>query len=150
MDRLWNGVEHWATYPTGHGVPPPLSTCHLQLLCQCFSKHCVDRPNNSASQQLIGETLTTGNVTVARFEKNTLISMISNSVTHLQSYTNTAVADIAGNSALEPMSPYQAPISQHRAPMMPHRSPMLPHRDATKSVRVLHDVSQCFKGTVWQ
>ena len=150
MDRLWDGVEHWATYPTGHGVPLPLSTSRLQLLCQCFSKQRKDRPNNSASQQLIGKTLTTGNVT--RFEKNTHISLISNSVTHLQSYINTAIADIAGNSALAPMSPYRAPISQHQALMLPHQSPMLLHRDATTSVRVFHDVSQCFKfkGTVWQ
>ena len=34
-----------------------------------------------------------------RFGKSTHISMISNSVTHLRSYTNSATADIAGNSA---------------------------------------------------
>ena len=34
------------------------------------------------------------------------ISMISNSVTHLQSYTNTTIADIAKNSALiSPVTP---------------------------------------------
>ena len=38
-----------------------------------------------------------------RFGKSTHISMISNSVTHLRSYTNYAIADIAGNSA--PKSP---------------------------------------------
>ena len=38
-----------------------------------------------------------------RFGKSTHISMISNSVTHLRSYTNSAIADIAGNSA--PISP---------------------------------------------
>ena len=38
-----------------------------------------------------------------RFRKSTHISMISNSVRHLRSYTNSAIADIAGNSA--PISP---------------------------------------------
>ena len=38
-----------------------------------------------------------------RFGKSTHISMISNSVTHLRSYTNSAIADIAINSA--PISP---------------------------------------------
>ena len=40
---------------------------------------------------------------ILRFGKSTHISMISNSVTHLQSYTNSAIADIAGNST--PISP---------------------------------------------
>ena len=35
-----------------------------------------------------------------RFGKSTHISMISNSVTHLQRYTNFAIADITGNSML--------------------------------------------------
>ena len=39
----------------------------------------------------------------ARFGRSTHISMISNSVTHLRSYTNSAIADIAENSA--PISP---------------------------------------------
>ena len=34
-----------------------------------------------------------------RFGKTTRISMISNRVTHLRSYTNSAIADITGNSA---------------------------------------------------
>ena len=38
-----------------------------------------------------------------RFGKSTHISMISNSVTPLRSYTNSAIADIAVNSA--PISP---------------------------------------------
>ena len=44
--------------------------------------------------------------TLDRFGKSTHISMISNSVTHLRSYTNSAIADIAGNSA--PISPVTA------------------------------------------
>ena len=39
----------------------------------------------------------------SRFGKSTHISMISNSVTHLRSYTNSAIADIAANSV--PISP---------------------------------------------
>ena len=75
--------------------------------------------------------------------------MMSNSVTHLRSYTNTA---IAGNSA--PMSPRRAPMSPaerrcrppsadvaRRAPMSPRREPMSPHRMAS--------VSQCFKFVSW-
>ena len=37
-------------------------------------------------------------LTIGRFGKSTHISIISNSVTHLRSYTNSATADIAGNS----------------------------------------------------
>ena len=40
------------------------------------------------------------------FHPGSHISMISNSVTHLQSYTNSAIADIAGNSApIPPVTP---------------------------------------------
>ena len=39
------------------------------------------------------------NVTADRFGKSTHISIIRNSVTHLRSYTNSSIADIAGNSA---------------------------------------------------
>ena len=43
---------------------------------------------------------------LSRFGKSTHISMISNSVTHLRSYTNSAIADIAGNSApILPVTP---------------------------------------------
>ena len=38
----------------------------------------------------------------SRFGKNTHISKISNSVTHLRSYNNSAITDIAGNSVLGP------------------------------------------------
>ena len=41
-----------------------------------------------------------------RFGKSAHISMISNSVTHLRSYTNSAIADIAGNfAAISPVTP---------------------------------------------
>ena len=53
------------------------------------------------------------------------ISMISNSVTHLRSYTNSAIADIAGNSA---PSPRRALTSLHRAPMSPYRVLISSHR----------------------
>ena len=46
-----------------------------------------------------------------RFGKSTHNSMISNSVTHLRSYTNTAIAE---DSARAPMSPHRMPISLHR------------------------------------
>ena len=58
------------------------------------------------------------------FGKSTHISMISNSVTHLRSYTNSAIADIAGNSARAPMSPCRSPMSPRRSPMSPHRAPI--------------------------
>ena len=48
----------------------------------------------------------------ARFGKSTHISKISNSVTHLRSYTNSAIADIAGNSA--PISPVTPRDSRRR------------------------------------
>ena len=38
------------------------------------------------------------NVNGYRSEKNTHISMVSNSVRHLRSYTNTAIVNIDGNS----------------------------------------------------
>ena len=46
-----------------------------------------------------------------RFGKSTHISIISNSVTHLRSYTNSAIADIARNSA--PISPV-TPLDSRR------------------------------------
>ena len=51
------------------------------------------------------------NVTTTRSGKNTHISRISNSVTHLRSYTNTAIADI------QPISPWRAPISARQVPI---------------------------------
>ena len=68
------------------------------------------------------------NGAVRRSGKSTHISMISNSVTYLPSYTNTA---IASNSA-------RLPTSTHRAPMSPHRAPISSHQ--MMSVRVFHDV----------
>ena len=47
----------------------------------------------------LNETRTKTNFPIGRSGKYTHISMISNSVTHLQSYTNTAITDIAGDSA---------------------------------------------------
>ena len=46
-----------------------------------------------------------GNIMDNRSEKNILISRIINSVTHLQSFSNTAVADIL------PETPYREPRS---------------------------------------
>ena len=70
--------------------------------------------------------------------------MISNSVTHLRSYTKFT---IAGNSMLispwtwrAPMLPCQAPMSLHRAPISSHRM---------KSVQVFCEVSHCFKSVSW-
>ena len=62
--------------------------------------------------------------------------MISNSVIHLQSYTNSAITNIAGNSARAPLSPHQAPRSPHRAPISLHQM---------ANVREFCDVSQCVK-----
>ena len=45
------------------------------------------------------------------FGKSTHIAMISNSVTHLRSYTNSTIADITGNSTQAPISLRQAPMS---------------------------------------
>ena len=77
----------------------------------------------------------------SRFGKSTHISMISNSVTHLRSYTNSAIADIAGNSApISPVtpcdrrrrrvttSPHPATTSPHPATTSPHRAPISSHR----------------------
>ena len=64
---------------------------------------------------------------LGRFVKSTHISMISNSVTHLQSYTNSTIADIAGNSV---------PI----LPETPHE-----HRYRRIEWQVFRDVSRCFK-----
>ena len=71
------------------------------------------------------------------YGKSLHISMISNSVTHLQSYTNSAIADIARNSALiSPETPREHRCRWRRVPILFHRM---------ASVRVFRDVSQCFK-----
>ena len=94
---------------------------------------------------------------LVRCGKSTHISMISNSVTHLQSYTNFAISDIAGNSARSPShrraptSPHRASISLHRmtaqSPTLlpqtqtsPHRAPTSPHRSPISS----HRMTECF------
>ena len=73
-----------------------------------------------------------------RFGKSTHISMINNSVTHLRSYTNSAIADIAENSA---------PIS----PVTPRDRWSLRIERQYRRIewRVFHDVSQCFKSDSW-
>ena len=65
-----------------------------------------------------------------RSGKSTHITMISNSVTHLRSYTNTTISE---NSAWSPTSPNRAPISSHWM----------------TSVWQFHDVSHCFKSVSW-
>ena len=66
---------------------------------------------------------------------------------------------IAGNSARSPTSPHhnssrsptllpQTQTSPHRAPTSPHRAPISSHW--MTSVRVFHDVSQCFKSVSWR
>ena len=67
-----------------------------------------------------------------RSGKSTHISMISNSVTHLRSYTNTTIADIAGNSA-------QAPI------LTESRYLRIECQYRCIEWRMFHDISQCFK-----
>ena len=102
------------------------------------AKHCCIRSQHCSSL-------------LARFGKSTHISMISNSVRHLRSYTNSAIADIAGNSARSPTSPHRATTSPHRAPISsyrmtvrsptslpqtqtsPHRAPISSHRMTTVS-----------------
>ena len=79
-----------------------------ELMHECFPKHLRNAHGN-------------------RFGKSTHIS-ISNSVTHLRSYNNTAIADIAGNSA-------RAPISSHQM------ASVLVFRDVSQ---VFHDVLLCF------
>ena len=72
-------------------------------------------------------------VAVTLSGKSTHISMISNSVIHLQSYINTTITDIAKNS--EPISP------------------VTPRDDVSASstdiVASNDSVSQCFKGVSW-
>ena len=66
-----------------------------------------------------------------RFGKSTHIYMISNSVTHLRSYMNSAIADITRNSTRVPISLHRAPMSPRQAPMSPHWVPISLHRMAT-------------------
>ena len=110
-----------------------------------------------------------------RFGKSTHISIISNTVTHLRSYTNAAIAE--NSASISPVTPrdrwhcraerrrlciehrYHLLISVNR--MTSARSPMLlpqtqtsPHRALISSQRmtsvwVFHDVSQCFKSVSW-
>ena len=85
--------------------------------------------------------------------------MIGNSVKHLRSYNNTAIADIGENSApISPVTPRdrrrlrierrakrrrlrakrQRLRAKRRVPTSPHRAPILSHR--MTSVRVFHNV----------
>ena len=96
--------------------------------------------------------------------------LISNSVTHLWSYTNSEIADIAGNSApISPVTPRDR--RRHRAECRyrriewpprnrrrryPKRRRLCIERDVSASSAdivasndVFHDVSQCFKSVSW-
>ena len=80
------------------------------------------------------------------FGKSTHISMISNSVTHLRSYTNSAIADIAGNSAhISPETP-----RERRCLRIQRRERRIEWRlfqcfvMLNNVLRVFHDISQCF------
>ena len=69
-------------------------------------------PNGDWSNSVPGRKIPEGSCD--RFGKSTHISMISNSVTHLRGYTNSATADIAGNSApISPVTPRDR--RRHRA-----------------------------------
>ena len=115
---------------------------------------------------------------VSGFRKSSHISMISNSVTHLRSFSNSAIADIAGNSA--PISLVTKRDRRRRRAQSPrlrierryHRFKW-PLRDRRRHCpkrrrlhierqrlrierrycriesRVFHDVSQCFKSVSW-
>ena len=85
---------------------------------------------------------------VLRFLKSTHIYMISNSDTHLRSYTNSA---ITGNSSL--ILPRRAPMSLSREPMSPHRAAISSHQMVSVSwcftiyhnvLQVFHDLLLCF------
>ena len=87
----------------------------------------------SWSDQFRG-SLTDSALCTFKFGKRTHISMISNSVTHLRSYTSSAIADIAGNST--PISP-ETPCKR--------RCLHAKRRYRRIEWRVFRDVSQCFK-----
>ena len=90
----------------------------------------------------------------ARFGKSTHISMISNSVTHLRSYTNYAIADIAGNSTtISPVTPRdrQVPTSPHRAQTSSHQMTSVSwcFTSGSQCFTMYHNVSQCFTCVSW-
>ena len=117
----------------------------------------------------------TENDAKARFGKSIHISMISNSVTHLRSYTNSAIAD---NSApISPVTPRdrRSPSAEPRCLRIERRYRRIewPPRDRWRRCpkhrrlhierrclcierwcrrigwRVFHDGSQCFKSVSW-
>ena len=78
--------------------------------------------------------------------------MISNSVTHLRSYTNSAIADIGENSA--PISPVTPRDCRRRCPKrrrfhIERRRLRIERRYRRIEWRVFHDISQCFKSVSW-
>ena len=98
------------------------------------------------------------NTRCARFGRSTHISMISNSVTHLRSYTNSA---ITGNSA--PISPVTLHNRRlcierryrriewrafHNVLRMFHDVLLVVH-DVLRCITMFYDVSQCFTCVSW-
>ena len=79
---------------------------------------------------------------VIRFWKSTHISMINNSATHLQSYTNSAIAEYS--VPISPVTPRDL-----RRLRIERRRLHNEHRYHRIEWRVLHDVSQCFKSVSW-
>ena len=87
-----------------------------------------------------------------RFRKSTYISMISNTVTHLLSYTNTAIANIAGNSTpISTESPHECRYhhAECRCRHAERRCLCIERLCHHIKWRMFHDVSQCFKSVSW-
>ena len=84
----------------------------------------------------------------SRSGKSTHSSMISNSVTYLRSYTNTAITIIAENYALiSPVTPRDRwrRRAKHRRLRIKRRCLCIECRYRRIEWQVFHDVSQCFK-----
>ena len=103
-----------------------------------------------------------------RFGKSSHISMICNCVTHLRSYTNSAITNVAGNSApISAVTPRDRRAERRHLRIEPrYRRIEWPPRDRRRRCpkrrrlhiehwyrriewRVFHDVSQCFKSVSW-
>ena len=84
----------------------------LALLPYNFTSYKVDQNFNKMFYQTICTPPLEKISILGRFGKSTYISMISNSVTYPRSYTNSTIADTAGNSV--PISPRRRLRIEHR------------------------------------
>ena len=148
-------------YRVYHCTIDPLASVTLSLSGPQYEKAKIN-PNDLHCDCVLYTKLPTSHQTpgmipkhhkksTVRFGKSTHISMISSSVKHLRSYTNSAIAE--NSVPISPVTPHEWPRiewTSHRIPshrmssaLSARQAPTSPHRSSISSHRMT-SVSWCF------